>query len=105
MAYAVTARYTAHEGKQDRLLEVLEEMTAPSRAEPGCLFYQAHSSLDEPLVFLLYEQYVDEAGYEAHQETPHFKRLLKEEAIPKLLAKRERAFYTTIGDDRGGPSA
>ena len=105
MAYTVTARYTAHEGKEERLVEVLEEMTAPSRAEAGCLFYQAHRSTEDPRVFLLYEQYVDEAGYEAHQDTPHFTRLIKEEAIPELLAERERAFYTTLGDERGGLGA
>src|SRR4029079_17401786 len=50
----------------------------------------------------LYEQYVDEAGYQAHQDSEHFTRLVKQEAIPELLAERERAFYTTIDDDRGG---
>ena len=44
MAYVVCAKWTAHEGKQDRLVEVIEEMTAPSRAEPGNLYYQAQRS-------------------------------------------------------------
>ena len=35
-------------------------------------------------------------------DSEHFTRLVKEEAIPELLAARERDFYTTIGDDRGG---
>jgi hypothetical protein len=34
-----------------------------------------------------------------------FTRLVKQEAIPELLADRERAFYRTLGDDRGGLSA
>jgi quinol monooxygenase YgiN len=72
--------------------------------EPGCRFYQAQRSEEDPDLFFLYEQYVDEAGYEAHQDSEHFTRLVKEEAIPELLAERERAFYTTIDDDRGGLS-
>ena len=104
MAYVVAAKWRAHPGKADRLLEVIQEMTAPSRAEPGCRFYQAQRSEDDPDLFFLYEQYVDEAGYEAHQDSEHFTRLVKQEAIPELLAERERAFYTTIGDDRGGLS-
>ena len=104
MAYVVCAKWRAKAGKADRLLEVIEEMTPPSRAEPGNLFYQAHRSPDDRQLFYLYEQYADEAGYEAHMDSEHFTRLVKQEAIPELLAERERAFYTTIGDDRGGLS-
>ena len=42
MAYVVCAKWTAKEGKEDRLAEICDEMTEPSRAEPGNLFYQAH---------------------------------------------------------------
>ena len=104
MAYVVAAKWRANPGKADRLLEVIREMTPPSRAEPGCRFYQAQRSEEDPDLFFLYEQYVDETGYEAHQDSEHFTRLVKEEAIPDLLAERERAFYTTIDDDRGGLS-
>ena len=33
MAYVVCAKWTAKEGKEDRLAEICEEMTEPSRAE------------------------------------------------------------------------
>jgi quinol monooxygenase YgiN len=104
MAYVVAAKWRAHPGKAERLREVIEEMTPPSRAEPGCLFYQAQRSEEDPDLFFLYEQYADQAGYEAHMVTEHFTRLVKQEAIPDLLAARERDFYITIGDDRGGLS-
>ena len=104
MAYVVAAKWRANPGKADRLLEVIREMTPPSRAEPGCRFYQAQRSEEDADLFFLYEQYVDEAGYEAHQDSEHFTRLVKQEAIPELLAERERAFYATVDDDRGGLS-
>ena len=97
MAYVVSAKWRAKQGKADRLREVIRELTARSRAEPGNLFYQAHRSTEDPLLFYLYEQYVDEAGYHAHMNSEHFTRLVKGEAIPELLADRERAFYETIG--------
>ena len=102
MAYVVSAKWRAKEGKADRLLEVIREMTPPSRAEPGNLFYQAQRSTDDPQLFYLYEQYVDEAGYQAHMDSEHFTRLVKGEAIPELLEDRERAFYETIDDHAGG---
>ncbi len=102
MAYVVSAHWRAKEGKEDRLAELIEELAPPSRAEPGSVFYQAQRSVEDPRLFYLYEQYADEAAYQAHMETEHFTRLVKEEAIPELLETRERAFYTTIVDERGG---
>ena len=95
MAYVVTAIWTAKEGQEEHILEVIKKMTLLSRQEPGCLHYQAQRSLTDPRVFFLYEQYVDAAGYEAHMATPHFERYVKGEAIPHLES-RERAFSETI---------
>ena len=96
MAYVVCAKWTAEEGKEERLAQICEEMTEPSRAEPANVFYQAHRSPDDPRLFFLYEQYEDEAGYEAHMASEHFTRLVKEEAIPDILESREREFYETL---------
>jgi quinol monooxygenase YgiN len=96
MAYVVSAKWRAKAGSEDRLAEICHEMTAPSRAEAGNLFYQAHRSPDDPRLFYLYEQYVDEAAYEAHMESEHFTRLVKGEAIPDILEAREREFFETL---------
>jgi hypothetical protein len=37
-------------------------------------------------------------------DSEHFTRLVKQEAITDLLEDRGRAFYETLGDDRGGLS-
>ena len=95
MAYVVAAIWRAKEGQADTILQVIEKMTPLSRQEPGCLFYQAHRSPTDPNLFFLYEQYVDEAGYEAHMATPHFEQYVKGEAIPNLES-RERAFYEML---------
>ena len=96
MAYVVCAKWTAKEGKEDRLTQICEEMTEPSRAEPGNIFYQAQRDPENPRLYFLYEQYTDEAGYEAHMASAHFTRLVKEEAIPDILEAREREFYVTL---------
>lgn len=95
MAYVVAATYRTKEGEEERVREILEIMAPLSRAEPACRFYQAHRSPDDPRVFFLYEQYEDEAGYQAHMATEHFERHLRGEAIPRLES-RERAFYITL---------
>ncbi len=95
MAYVVAAIWTAKEGQEEKILEVIKQMIPLSRQEPGCLYYQAQRSPTDPRVFFLYEQYVDAAGYEAHMSTPHFEHYVRGEAIPNLES-RERAFYETI---------
>jgi quinol monooxygenase YgiN len=95
MAYVVSALWRANEGEEERIARICEEMTAPSREEPGNLFYQPHRSPEDPRLFYLYEQYEDEAGYQAHQDSEHFQRLVVGEAIPNLES-RERAFYVTL---------
>jgi quinol monooxygenase YgiN len=47
-------------------------------------------------VFHLFEIYADEAAYAAHGASEHFAEYGLGLAIP-VLAKRERAFYETIG--------
>jgi quinol monooxygenase YgiN len=96
VAYAVSARWTAREGREGRLAELIGELTPAARAEPGCLQFQPHRSIEDPLLFWLYEQYVDEAAYATHMATEHFTRLVKGEAIPELLASRVREFFTTL---------
>ena len=95
MAYVVAATYRVKPGEEEKVKEILETMAPLSRKEPGCVFYQAHRSQENPRVFFLYEQYVDEAGYQVHMATPHFEHYIKGEAIPRLES-RERTFYVTL---------
>jgi quinol monooxygenase YgiN len=95
MAYVVCAKWTAKPGEEDRIARICAEMTEPSRAEPGNHFYQAHRSPEDPRLFFLYEQYDDEAAYEAHMASEHFTRMVKGEAIPNLES-RDREFYDTL---------
>lgn len=95
MAYVVAAVYRCKPGEEERVREVLELMAPLSRAEPACRFYQAHRSAEDRRVFFLYEQYDDEAGYQAHLASEHFERHIRGEAIPRLES-RERAFYLTL---------
>ena len=95
MAYVVAAIWKAKPGQEEKILDVIKIMTPLSRQEPGCLYYQAQRSPDDPTVFFLYELYVNQGGYEAHMATPHFEQYVRGEAIPNLES-RERAFYETI---------
>ena len=71
--YVVAAEYYTKEGKEKEIIAILKKMIPLSRAEPGCKLYMVNQSRDDPGKLLLYEQYVDENGYKAHQATDAFK--------------------------------
>ncbi len=93
---ALMARYTAEPGNGDAVASALKEMAeAVARDEPTCFTYHAARSTDDPDVFVLYEEYVDEAALLAHRETPHFKTLIEGTIVP-LLASREREILVPV---------
>jgi quinol monooxygenase YgiN len=68
----VVAKIRAAKGKGDALAALLTEQAAVVRkAEPGCLAYRPHRSTKDPDVFVFYEQYRDEAAFDAHRKAPH----------------------------------
>jgi quinol monooxygenase YgiN len=94
-AFVVVARWTAQPGHEAAVRQAIQELVAPSRAEPGNLLYEVNEDPDDPRVFVFYEQYADEDAYGAHGSSEHFKRLATDGAIP-LLETRERWFLRTL---------
>ena len=64
------------------------ENAAHSRKEPGCKQFDVLVDPKDRSVMLLYEVYLDDKAFDAHQQTAHFKKYVAE-AVP-LLASRER---------------
>jgi quinol monooxygenase YgiN len=93
--YVVAAQYYAKEGKDDEIAAILKTMIPISSAEPGCALYTVNRAIDDPRKFLLYEQYHDRAGYDAHMATEPFKENILGKVVP-MLEKRERAFYEVL---------
>lgn len=92
----LVARYYVKAGKGDEVEAALKRMTSlVHEQEPDCLFYQAHRWRENPDVFLLYEQYQDEAALETHRNTPYFKEIIETTVAP-LLDNRVRERYDAI---------
>jgi quinol monooxygenase YgiN len=66
-----------------------------SRAEPGCKLYMVNQSPENPRKLLLYEQYADKNGYEAHMASAPFKDNILGMVVP-LLESRVREFYEVV---------
>jgi quinol monooxygenase YgiN len=64
------------------------ENAREARKEPGCRQFDVLVDPDDKTRVMLYEVYDDDKAFQAHQQTPHFKKYLAE-AVP-LAASRER---------------
>jgi quinol monooxygenase YgiN len=93
--YVVVARFTALPGSGDAVACLLAEMVPHALREPGCHAYIVNRSVDDPNIFLLYEQYDDEDAFGAHRETAPFNRIVLGQVIP-LLADRGREIFTLV---------
>ena len=67
---------------------------ADSRKEPGCKQFEVLVDPNDRAKIMLYEVYNDEAAFETHQQTPHFKKYVAE-AVP-LLADRVRSVWKRV---------
>ncbi|MFQ3246257.1 MAG: quinol monooxygenase YgiN [Arenicella sp.] len=76
MAIGVTAKLRVQPGKNDEfeaLFKQLEE--AVNSNEDGCNFYALHQSREDPLLYMVLEQYADEDALAAHAKTEYYKRI------------------------------
>ncbi len=68
----LAATYIIKPGEEERAVGYLNQLIGPSRAEPGVIMYLVHRSPSNPRQFFLYEQYTDQAAFDAHRQTRHF---------------------------------
>jgi len=78
----------------DAFMKKLEENARNAREEPGCLQFEVLADPKDRAKVMLYEVYRDEAAFETHQQTPHFKKYVAE-AVP-LLAERARTVWKRV---------
>ncbi len=75
----------------------LENARASRETEPGCRRFDVLADPKDPAKVVFYETYDDEAAFEAHQETPHFRKYF-DTALP-LLVSRRRVAYTRVAPE------
>lgn len=92
----VIASYRAKPGQGDVVAATLVAHVAATRAEPGCLQFDACRAADDPDAFVLYERYSDEAAFDSHRASPHFQRYIAGDVVPRL-AERTWKRYTAVG--------
>jgi quinol monooxygenase YgiN len=86
--FVVAIQIDAKPGEEERVARALQALIEPTMAEPGVKLFLPYRSPTDPRAFFIYELYVDEAGWAAHQQTSHFKAFV-DQMLPRL-ARRDR---------------
>jgi len=69
----IVARVKVKEGQEAAFISVAGVLVEATRKEPGCLFYTLYQSPMDPKSFIFYEEYKDQAAFESHGSSDHFK--------------------------------
>ena len=79
------AKITAKPGLEKIVLAELQALIAPTRAEPGCLQYDLHCSVENVSSFLFVERWRSQADIANHFDMPYLKALKAKES--EILAQ------------------
>jgi quinol monooxygenase YgiN len=101
MAYAACVTYRLRPGHGPQAQAILATLRALTLAEPGCQAYEPHRDPTDPNRMFLYERYVDEAAYRAHQDTEHFARFAVAE-MAEHVVDRDVSRWVTLADADAG---
>lgn len=88
MSIVTIARWQLATEHRAAVLQHIVELRERSLEEPGCEGYELLQPLSEPNVLVLLERYKDDAALAAHRGTPHYRTLVTEQILPRLLARK-----------------
>jgi quinol monooxygenase YgiN len=73
----IIARIKAKPGMEQRMQQDLLALLAPTRSEVGCIIFDLLIDINDPTVFVLYENWESKAALDAHFEQPYVKQVLQ----------------------------
>jgi quinol monooxygenase YgiN len=68
---SVVAHVRAKKGKEEETKQALLALVAPTRVEEGCINYDLHQFVDDPTLFVFYENWTSRELLERHLASPH----------------------------------
>ena len=86
--FVVSINIESKPGEADAVASLLQQLVAPTMAEPGVKLFLPYRSPTNPNLFHVFELYVDEEAWAVHEATEHFKALVPQ--VVSRSAKRER---------------
>ncbi len=90
-----SVQFTFAPGDGDKAEAILRELREASRKEEGVIAFEVARSQEKPNVFVLWEEYRNEAALDFHKATEHYNRLVLNGVRP-LAQERSGAMAVPI---------
>jgi quinol monooxygenase YgiN len=92
----ICVKFTTKPDWADRWLDLVDDFTRATRAEPGNKWFEWSRSVDDPSVFVLVEAF-DDDGAVPHVQSAHFQQAMQD--LRQALAKTPEIFNTQVDQD------
>ncbi len=96
--FAVVVTLEAVEGKEQALIQALENNAAHTRQEAECLKWEWSQHVEDPKKFAIYELYTSREAFLDHKASEHFAQWKAESA--DCVAAKEAGQYDVKGPDQ-----
>jgi quinol monooxygenase YgiN len=73
----IIAQIKSKPGMEQQMQQDLLGLLAPTRSEAGCITFELLIDINDPTVFMLYENWKSKAALDAHFEQPYVKQVLQ----------------------------
>ena|SRR5690242_10673014 len=90
----IVVRWKIRAEHADSWLDIVQEFTDATRAEPGNLFFDWSRSVDDPAGYVLVEAFADGDAGTAHVQSDHFKAAM--DKLPAYVAARPEIINVEI---------
>ncbi|MFH9424891.1 putative quinol monooxygenase [Streptomyces sp. NPDC017529] len=90
----IVVKFTARPEYRDSWLSLVDDFTQATRQEPGNLFFEWSTSVDDPNQFVLVEGFADRKAGDEHVNSAHFKAGL--EAMAGAIATTPQIISSEI---------
>lgn len=96
----IVVKFTVRPERSDDWHSLVDDFTAAVRAEPGNLFFEWSTSVDDPNQMVLLEAFADGDAGVAHVNAEHFKTFVA--AAPDLVAETPEIINVEVPQDGFG---
>lgn len=93
----IVVKFTVRPERSADWLDLVQEFTAATRAEPGNIFFEWNTSVDTPHQFVLLEAFRDGEAGGAHVNSDHFKNVMA--WMPSVVARRPEIINVELEQD------
>lgn len=93
----IVAKFSVRSEHVSSWLAEVDDFTQATRREPGNLWFEWSTSVDDPSRFVLVEAFADGEAGRAHVSSEHFKTAT--ERLPRLLARTPEVLHVEIPGD------